>query len=97
MTLSPTPYTFGYLGGTPLQGDIGNAAFSNPAMTVELTAVYEMVDSGSVLTRPFQTGADPGSTQKLPQTFQIGTVLRLHHPEATALIAANAATLVSIG
>jgi hypothetical protein len=90
-------YTFGYLAGQPLQADISNAAFSNPGMTVKLTASYQMVDSGSVVTRPFQTGAKPGPVTQLPQTFPAGTVFRLHFPEATALIAAGAATLVSIG
>jgi hypothetical protein len=97
MATWPTLFTFGTLAGTPLQGDIGNAAFSNPPMTVTLTQDYLMTAAPGSMLRPFQTSPSNQGKDVLPQTFASGTTLRLHYPEATALIAADAAVLVSVG
>jgi hypothetical protein len=100
MTYTPTLFTFGTVGGTPVQGDIacagtlqGTSTGGLTAAYVTLTATYVMLDTGSVITRPFQDGAAP-SVQLLPQTFSSGTTLLLHVPEANALISAGFATLV---
>ena len=97
MTYTPTLFTFGTVGGAPVQGDIGCpgtlAAGGYTAAVVQLTASYLMEDTGSVITRPFQDGASP-AVQALPQTFASGAQLTLHIPEANALISAGFATLV---
>jgi hypothetical protein len=100
MAEGQTLFQFGTLAGVPLMGNIGDAAFSKPPMTVTLTAAYLMQGivpgQDNCIMRPFQTSPSNQAKDVLPQLWAIGTTFELHAPEATALINAGAATLVSV-
>ena len=91
--MSYNPQTFGTVGGAPITGDVVPAAGLATKAAVTLTANYDRSPP------PGWPRADAGapvasSLLAFPQTIPSGTTLTLFEAEASALVAANAATYV---
>jgi hypothetical protein len=77
-------------GATTISCDVTSLGSASPIRVV-LTASYQLFFPASFRSRPFQTGCGSADLQN-PGPFEEGTVLSLLACEASALVAANAAS-----